>query len=417
MSTGSKSSAVALGVGTFFGVAFAATLALWPASPPPKPKEDALKRNPFQFTVLNNQVNKTSDALQKSLSDYSEHRIPLDKKGAEAINRAIKIASDENLKILDKERETRAAEIDFLFPQTHKGEQFSDDPVCYFSRTLLKGRLFVFDFDHNGETSLATSIKLLRQFVNMIVCIGTPGKDRVLIRINSPGGSVVEYGFVASLLMTLRNKQFYVTASVDQMALSAGYLMACTAHRIIAAPLAFVGSIGVVVEHFNYSRLMKKYDVDYHMHTAGDEKRNVSEYGHMDEESIAKLKRQLERTHKVFKDQVIRYRPHVDIDKIGNGDHWIATECHSNGLIDDIMTSDEFITSMFSQYTVVLVSPLPKKEEDSSMFGSVMDWMFGEEPEEEESSRSSLFKSSRYLTRLLLGKHSRARMMARSDSQ
>lgn len=70
----------------------------------------------------------------------------------------------------------------------------------------------------------------------------------MLLRLESPGGVVHGYGLAASQLQRLRQAGVRLTVAVDKVAASGGYMMACVADRIVAAPFAIIGSIGVVAQ-------------------------------------------------------------------------------------------------------------------------------------------------------------------------
>lgn len=199
--------------------------------------------------------------------------------------------------------------------------------------------LFVVDF--KGSTK-GSEFQQLRQKVDAILAVATD-KDEVIINLNSPGGLVNTYGLCASQLQRLRDHQIFVTVTVDEVAASGGYLMACVANKIVAAPFAYVGSIGVIAGIPNFRRVLNKFDVDYEQVTAGKFKRTLSVLGENTEEGRAKFKQELEAVHQRFKEQVSRYRPQLNIEKVATGEHWLAADAQKLGLVDEIATSDEYI--------------------------------------------------------------------------
>ena len=183
--------------------------------------------------------------------------------------------------------------------------------------------LFVVDF--KGSTK-GSEFQQLRQKVDAILAVATD-EDEVIINLNSPGGLVNTYGLCAS----------------HEVAASGGYLMACVANKIVAAPFAYVGSIGVIAGIPNFRRVLNKFDVDYEQVTAGKFKRTLSVLGENTEEGRAKFKQELEAVHQRFKEQVSRYRPQLNIEKVATGEHWLAADAQKLGLVDEIATSDEYI--------------------------------------------------------------------------
>lgn len=220
------------------------------------------------------------------------------------------------------------------------------------------GRLYVLDF--NGDIK-ASQTECLRNQITSIISVAEPGKDEVLVCIESPGGMVHGYGLAASQLLRLREKGLRVTVSVDKVAASGGYLMACTAHTIIAAPFAILGSIGVVAQVPNFNKLLKKHNVEYEEITAGEYKRTISVLGEITPEGRKHFEGKLEITHELFKSFVKELRPNLQLDTVANGDHWYGTEALSLGLIDKIQTSDEFILAQAQDRQVLRITTPVRK--------------------------------------------------------
>lgn len=211
-----------------------------------------------------------------------------------------------------------------------KAEQKSASP---------RARLFVLDFDGDLQ---ASAVGQLREEVTALLQVLQKG-DEVLLRLESEGGLVHSYGLAASQLKRLRDRQFKLTVAVDKVAASGGYLMACVADHILSAPFAIVGSIGVVAQIPNVHRLLKKYDVDVELHTAGVHKRTLTMMGENTDAAREKFREELEDTHKLFKQFVIEHRPQVAIDKVATGEHWFGTRAMAIKLVDELKTSDDYL--------------------------------------------------------------------------
>ncbi len=205
-----------------------------------------------------------------------------------------------------------------------------------------KKKIFLIEF--NGDIK-ASSAENLAIEVNSILGVATP-QDEVVVRVESPGGVVHGYGLAASQLLRIREKNIPLTVCVDKVAASGGYLMSVPANKILAAPFAIIGSIGVVAQVPNFNRLLRKHDVDYKEYTAGEFKRTVSIMGEITEKGEEKFKEQLEATHKLFKNFVGKYRPQLKISEVATGEYWYGEEALLKGLIDEIKTSDEYLTSL-----------------------------------------------------------------------
>ena len=189
----------------------------------------------------------------------------------------------------------------------------------------------------------ASAVKRLGAEIDAVLIAARPETDEAVIRIESPGGTVTGYGLAAAEILRLRERKIKVTASVDQVAASGGYMMACAADRIVAAPFAVVGSIGVVAPVPNLHRLLQKNQIDFEEMTAGEFKRTVSVLGEITPAGREHFRGKLDATHDAFKAHVAQCRPNVDIAQVANGDYWLAREALPLGLVDEIMTGDELM--------------------------------------------------------------------------
>jgi serine protease SohB len=203
----------------------------------------------------------------------------------------------------------------------------------------------VFIINFNGDM-FASQVYNLRKEVDAIISFAKEG-DEVLINIMSPGGTVTGYGLVASQLERLKKNKIKVTASVDQVAASGGYMAAVVADEIIAAPFAVVGSIGVVANVPVVEELLNKIGIDYKTYTAGDSKRTVTTYKKPTPEQEDKFEKKLESIHNQFKEHVASYRSQVNIEKATNGDFFSGAEAMELGLVDRLLTSDEFVRNKY----------------------------------------------------------------------
>lgn len=200
-------------------------------------------------------------------------------------------------------------------------------------------RVFVLDF--KGDL-LATAAESLREEVTVVLGVTAPG-DEVVLRLESSGGAVHGYGFAASQLARLRDKKVPLTVCVDKVAASGGYMMACVGDKVLAAPFAILGSIGVVAPVPNLHRLLDRFGVDYEDVTAGKHKRTVTLLGVNTEEGRAKFKEQIDETHTLFKRFVTDMRPSLDIETVATGEHWYGTRAVELGLVDALRTSDDYL--------------------------------------------------------------------------
>lgn len=216
----------------------------------------------------------------------------------------------------------------------------------------------VFVLDFTGDI-LASAVKSLREEVTAITAAAKP-EDEVVVRLESPGGAVPHYGLAAAQLLRLKDKKLKVTVCIDRVAASGGYMMACIADQIVAAPFAIIGSIGVVAQVPNVHRLLKKHDVDFEEMTAGEFKRTVSVFGEITEKGRRKFQDQLEDTHLLFKQFVKAQRPKLDVDQVATGEYWLALRAIELGLVDQISTSDDYLIRRAAEANVYRVSFEPE---------------------------------------------------------
>ncbi|KTD97864.1 protease SohB [Pseudoalteromonas sp. H71] len=201
-----------------------------------------------------------------------------------------------------------------------------------------KPRLYVIDFIGSMD---AHEVESLREEITAIISISDPKKDKVLIRLESGGGVVHGYGLAASQLQRIKSAGIPLSVSIDKVAASGGYMMACVADEILAAPFAIVGSIGVIAQIPNFNKILKKNDVEFEQITAGEFKRTLTLFGENTDKAREKFRDEIEQTHDLFKTFVSSQRPSLDIDQVATGEHWFATQAIDKGLVDVIKTSDD----------------------------------------------------------------------------
>ncbi|OGV28095.1 MAG: protease SohB [Legionellales bacterium RIFCSPHIGHO2_12_FULL_37_14] len=212
--------------------------------------------------------------------------------------------------------------------------------------------MYVIDFNGDIKASAASA---LQKVITAILLVAQK-KDEIVVRIESPGGTVNGYGLCASQLQRIRDAGIYLTVCIDKVAASGGYLMAAVANQILAAPFAIVGSIGVVAQMPNFHRWLKNHDVDVELFTAGEYKRTVTVFGENSKKGKEKFKEDLEQIHTVFKHHVLRHRPNLNIKKVATGEHWLAIDALDYNLVDHIKTSDDYLTSKRDKFNIYEIS-------------------------------------------------------------
>lgn len=228
-------------------------------------------------------------------------------------------------------------------------------------------RLFVLDFKGDVQASEVTG---LREEITAILSIAEEA-DEVMVRLESPGGVVHGYGLAASQLQRVRNKSIPLTIAVDKVAASGGYMMACIANKIIAAPFALLGSIGVVAQIPNFHRLLQKNEIDVEVLTAGEYKRTLTLFGENTEKDREKFVSELEDVHRLFKEFVSSNRPVVNIDEVATGEAWFGIRALERDLVDELKTSDEYIIDQCADRDAFLVKYVLHKNKIDRLFERV----------------------------------------------
>ncbi|MCH8501395.1 MAG: protease SohB [Aliidiomarina sp.] len=220
------------------------------------------------------------------------------------------------------------------------------------SDTPPSRRVFVIDFKGSME---AKEVESLRREVTAVLAVADNKQDEVVVRLESPGGVVHGYGLAAAQLKRLRDAEIPLTVSVDKVAASGGYMMACIANKIVAAPFAILGSIGVLAQMPNFHRWLKNHDIDFEQLTAGEYKRTLTVFGENTEKGRKKYQEDLEDIHVLFKTFVKEHRTDLNIDAVATGEIWFGQRALDQGLIDEIATSDDLLLGLNKDATLFKV--------------------------------------------------------------
>lgn len=220
-----------------------------------------------------------------------------------------------------------------------------------------KKKVYVLDF--HGDIKASDS-KQLKDEITALLSL-KDNVDEVVVKLESGGGMVHQYGYAASQLDRIKKQGIPLTVCVDKVAASGGYMMAVVADKIIAAPFSVIGSIGVIAQLPNFNRLLKKNDVDFEVHTAGEYKRTLTMFGENTDKAREKFREDLQDVHGLFKRFISSHRDQVDLDKVANGDVWYGHDAIKENLIDEVATSDEYLQSACETSDVYLITSKKKK--------------------------------------------------------
>ena len=230
-----------------------------------------------------------------------------------------------------------------------------------------KPKLYVLDFE--GDIK-ASEVETMRDEITALLSVANP-QDEVLLKLDNSGGIVHEHGLAASQLTRIKDANLKLTVSVDKVAASGGYMMACVADRIVAAPFAILGSIGVLAQLPNFHRLLDRAGVDFEQHTAGEYKRTVTMFGKNSDKEREKLKIDLQETHILFRDFVSEHRSKLDIEKVATGEHWYGKQALELNLVDELKTSDELLVNALDEFDIYEIETQIKQALQDRLFGGL----------------------------------------------
>ena len=267
----------------------------------------------IEVTKLNEDLKQMQETLEQAVVDPEIHKLETKQR-----HKAEKAEHKANLKALKKAAKS------------------GDKDKAEAQR---KSRLYVLDF--HGDMK-ASGVSKLRREITAVLSLAE-ANDEVLVRLESGGGMVHAYGLASSQLQRVRDHGVKLTVCVDKVAASGGYMMACVANNLIAAPFAIIGSIGVIAQLPNFHRLMKKNDIDFEMITAGEYKRTLTMFGENTQEGRDKFTDDIQDIHALFKEFVSQHRPQLNITEVSTGEIWFGQRAIDRLLVDELMTSDEYI--------------------------------------------------------------------------
>jgi len=305
-------------------------------------REKGSKKGSIRVSYLNEHYENLSDSLKAAVLDKSTLKL---------------LEKAEKKKAKNEEKKNKKRAKDNAAAAALK----SDNEAAAASEEDRKKRVFVLNFE--GDVG-AEAVSSLREEITTVLSLASEF-DEIVLRLESPGGMVHAYGLASSQLLRIRNAGIPLTICVDKVAASGGYMMACLADRLIAAPFAIIGSIGVLVQLPNFNRVLQNYDVDYEIISAGEYKRTLTTFGEITEKGREKVKEEVETIHDVFKRWVKEYRPAVEIDKIATGETWLGSQAKDRYMVDDIRTSDEILIEAVREHDVYEVEyEIPKSIQD-----------------------------------------------------
>lgn len=315
------------------------------------------RKGALRITQLNEHFDDLREELRRNVLDKDE----------------LKLLHKEEKKQEKAELKANKQRLKLETQQAQKSEsQPGEDAAASSAIAIRKKRIYVLNFD--GDVA-AEAVSSLREEISAVLTMAEK-MDEVVLRLESPGGMVHAYGLASSQLMRLKSQEIPLTICVDKVAASGGYMMACLADRLVAAPFAILGSIGVLVQLPNFHRVLKKNAIDYEIITAGEFKRTLTQFGEITQKARDKVQEDVDVMHQLFKSWVKEHRPVVDIDKIATGETWVGKQSIELNMVDELGTSDECILALCSDADVFEVEYEIKKSIQDRL-GSVLEASIG----------------------------------------
>ncbi len=318
----------------------------------------------IEVTMVNDEIDYMRETLNATVIDVDTYKLQAKQKKNE--EKAERKARKKALKKLAKsgqapnnKAENSKVVDDKSADDNPSGDQSADTDAKTDNKAGdgTKPRVFVLDFDGDIKASEVSS---LRREITAVLSLAQ-AHDEVVVRLESGGGMVHTYGLASSQLQRIKDRGVPLTVCVDKVAASGGYMMACVANKLLAAPFAIIGSIGVVAQLPNFHRLLKKHNVDFEMITAGEHKRTLTMFGENTEKGREKFIEDIEDVHQLFKAFVTQHRPQLDIDAVANGDVWFGQRAIDQALVDELITSDEYIAKACDVSDVFAVKYVEKQ--------------------------------------------------------
>lgn len=204
----------------------------------------------------------------------------------------------------------------------------------------------VYVLDFKGDVLPSQGNNLIEEISAVLSLPVSQRATEVVLRLNSPGGTVSGYGHMGSQLTRLRKAGIKLTVCVDEVAASGGYMMACVGDRIKCAPFAYIGSIGVVLTLPNFAKRLQAEGLKTYELTAGKYKRTLGMLTEPTEEGISKTQEDIERVLDLFVNHISEHRAEAikgGVKAVATGEVWLGSDALEKGLVDELMTSEEYI--------------------------------------------------------------------------
>lgn len=186
----------------------------------------------------------------------------------------------------------------------------------------------------------------------LVQAANDPNVEKIVLNIDSPGGSVSGLFDVASLIRYVNDNVKPVVSHSAGTMTSAAYALGAAAGQVYASPSASVGSVGVMAVHFDASKLYAEKGITPTVFFSGEEKALGNEYEPLSDKAKAVMQNRLDTTYGLFIDHVATMRgatPTQVRTQMAEGRVFTGKDAITPGLLDGVMTLDELVQTLSSQ--------------------------------------------------------------------
>ena len=199
----------------------------------------------------------------------------------------------------------------------------------------------------------------------------------IILRINSPGGSPVQSGYINDEIKRLRAKypQIPLYAVVEDICASGGYYVAVAADRIFVNKASMIGSIGVLMNGFGFTGTMEKLGVERRLLAAGENKGFLDPFSPLNDDQKAHARQMLAEIHEQFIDVVRKGRGKrlKETPEMFSGLVWVGQKSIELGLADAIGSAEQVAREVIKAEEIVDFTPRENvAERFAKRFGASM---------------------------------------------
>ncbi|MEK4230333.1 signal peptide peptidase SppA [Solibacillus sp. FSL H8-0538] len=206
-----------------------------------------------------------------------------------------------------------------------------------------------------GPTALWESVEYDHQYFleQLESILNDESVKGIVLSVNSPGGGVLESAEIHSKLVQIKEeRQIPIYVSMGSMAASGGYYIAAPGDKIFAQRETITGSIGVIMQSYNYEKLAEKVGIEFETIKSGAHKDMFSGARATTDEELAMVQEMIDELYEEFVDVIEEGRgmSEATIKKVADGRILGGTQALKAGLVDEIGTEKDVIAAIRADY-------------------------------------------------------------------